>query len=41
MTGYGTGRPLPTGTGFAARQAFAALRKYGVAAAPLLHRAGL
>ena len=41
MTGYGTGRPLPTGTGFAARQAFAVLRKHGVAAAPLLHRAGL
>ncbi len=41
MTGYGTGRHLPTVTGFAARQAFAALRKHGVAAAPLLHRAGL
>ena len=41
MTGYGTGRPLPTVAGFAARQAFAALRKHGVAAAPLLHRAGL
>jgi AraC-like DNA-binding protein len=41
MTGYGTGRPLPTVTGFAARQAFAALRKNGVAAAPLLQQAGL
>jgi hypothetical protein len=32
---------LPTATGFAAREAIAALRKHDIAAAPLLHRAGL
>ena len=33
--------PLPTVTGFAARQAIAALRKHNIATAPLLRRAGL
>ena len=32
---------LPTVTGFAARQAIAALRKHNIATAPLLRRAGL
>jgi AraC-like DNA-binding protein len=32
---------LPTATGFAAREALAALRKRNIPAAPLLHRAGL
>jgi AraC-like DNA-binding protein len=36
-----TQQVLPTVTGFAARQAIAALRKRGVATAPLLQRAGL
>lgn len=36
-----TGHALPTVTGFAARQAIAALRKRSVAIAPLLRRAGL
>ena len=40
MTGDRAGM-LPTVTGFAARQAIEALRKHGVAIAPLLHRAGL
>jgi AraC-like DNA-binding protein len=41
MTGSGTESALPTVTGFAAKQAIAALRKRGVASAPLLRRAGL
>jgi AraC-like DNA-binding protein len=40
MTGDRAGM-LPTVTGFAARQAIEALRKHGIATAPLLHRAGL
>ena len=36
-----TARALPTVTGFAAKQAIAALRKRGVAAAPLMRRTGL
>ena len=32
---------LPTATGFAAREALAALRKHNIATAPLLLRAGL
>jgi hypothetical protein len=39
MTGHGP--VLPTVTGFAAKQVIAALRKRGIATAPLLHRAGL
>ncbi len=34
-------RGLPTTTGFAAREAFAMLRKHNIATAPLLHRSGL
>jgi len=41
MTRDGTGQLLPTATGFAAKQAIAALWKHNVATAPLLHRAGL
>jgi AraC-like DNA-binding protein len=41
MTGSETEPALSTVTGFAAKQAVAALRKRGVAIAPLLHRAGL
>ncbi len=41
MTEGRTARALPTVTGFAAKQAIAALRERGVAAAPLLRRAGL
>ena len=41
MTAGGTERLLPAVTGFAARQAIAALRKRNIATAPLLHRAGL
>jgi AraC-like DNA-binding protein len=41
MTGAGTGQALPTATGFAVKQAIAALRKRNIATAPLLHRAGL
>jgi AraC-like DNA-binding protein len=41
MTGSGTGSALPTVTGFAAKQAIAALRKRGVAIVSLLRRAGL
>jgi hypothetical protein len=36
-----THQALPTVTGFAARQAIAALRRHNIAAAPLLRRAGL
>ena len=41
MTEVGTKQVLPTVTGFAARQAIAALRKHNIATAPLLRRAGL
>jgi Arabinose-binding domain of AraC transcription regulator, N-term len=41
MTRDGTGQLLPTVTGFAAKQAIAALRKHNIATAPLLHRVGL
>ena len=41
MTEDGTEQVLPTVTGFAARQAIAALRKHNIATAPLLRRAGL
>ena len=41
MTEGRTARALPTVTGFAAKQAIAALRKRGIAAGPLLRRAGL
>ena len=41
MTEGRTARALPTVTGFAAKQAIAALRKRGIAATPLLRRAGL
>jgi AraC-like DNA-binding protein len=41
MISHGTGSVLPTVTGFAAKQAIAALRKRGVTLAPLLHQAGL
>jgi hypothetical protein len=41
VTEVGTGQLLPTVTGFAARQAIAALRKHNIATAPLLRRAGL
>ena len=41
MTEVGTEQVLPTVTGFAARQAIAALRKHNIATAPLLRRAGL
>jgi AraC-like DNA-binding protein len=41
MIAYETVPILPTATGFAAREAFATLRKRGVTVAPLLHRAGL
>jgi len=41
VTEGGTEQVLPTVTGFAARQAIAALRKHDIAAAPLLRRAGL
>jgi AraC-like DNA-binding protein len=36
-----SGRVLPTATGFAAREAIAALRNHHIATAPLLRRAGL
>jgi hypothetical protein len=36
-----TRQPLPTVTGFAAKQAMAALRTHNINTAPLLHRAGL
>jgi AraC-like DNA-binding protein len=41
MAGDGTGQALPTVTGFAAKQAVAALRKHKIAIAPILRRAGL
>jgi hypothetical protein len=41
MTADGAGQAIPTVTGFAARQALAALREHNVATAPLLHQAGL
>jgi hypothetical protein len=41
MTADGNGQALPTVTGFAVRQAIAALRKHGVATPSLLRRAGL
>jgi AraC-like DNA-binding protein len=41
MTTEATWQVLPTVTGFAAKQALAALRKNNIAAAPLLKRAGL
>jgi AraC-like DNA-binding protein len=41
VTEGGTEQVLPTVTGFAARQAIAALRKHNIAIAPLLRRAGL
>ena len=41
MTEETTRQALPTVTGFAAKQAIAALRTHNVSAAPLLHRAGL
>ena len=41
MTEGRTALVLPTVTGFAAKQAIAALRKRGIAADPILHRAGL
>jgi hypothetical protein len=41
VTEGGTEQVLPTVTGFAARQAIAALRKRNIATAPLLRRAGL
>jgi AraC-like DNA-binding protein len=41
MTGSRTEPALPTVSGFAARQAIAALRKRGVSSAPILRRAGL
>ena len=41
MTEGRTARALPTVTGFAAKQAISALRKRGIAAAPLLRRTGL
>ena len=41
MTEVGTEQVLPTVTGFAARQAIAALRKHNIATAPLLRGAGL
>ncbi len=36
-----TRQVLPTATGFAARQAIAALRKHNIEVAPLLRRVGL
>jgi len=41
MTGDGTGQTLPTATGFAARQAIAALRRRNIPVAPVLRRVGL
>ena len=38
MTSAGAGQALPTATGFAVKQAIAALRKRNIATAPLLHR---
>ena len=41
VTDETTRQALPTVTGFAAKQAIAALRTHNLSAAPLLHRAGL
>jgi AraC-like DNA-binding protein len=41
VTERGSEQVLPTVTGFAARQAIAALRRHNIATAPLLRRAGL